>query len=198
MVLFLQTQMQISNMTLITQRNKFLVSIFLLLTVWMFLPAKINAQKSKARGQYVSLQRALLTPGQENGFDFEKVKFKHQFVTCEGKVQVGVAYDKKATFTQLWKNGKAYKKSEVSSKEWPKAEDIRIDDVTADLYFGSRKLGTVELLYIPEAYQGCSGKMFDVLGMAGINPKESVYKTNINKLFLRNIRVTRSSLKDSQ
>lgn len=155
----------------------------------------VEAQKSKARAQYISLKRSEVTPGKENGFDFEKVKFKYQFVTCKTEVKLGVAYDKKADFIQYWENGKLYQKSQLTSKKWPKAEDIRIDDVTADLYFGSRKLGTVQILYIPEYYKGCSGKMFEVLKQVGVNPRDGVYKTNIDKLSLRNIRVTRSSVK---
>ena len=155
----------------------------------------VDAQKSKARAQYISLKRSGISPGKENGYDFEKVKFKYQFVTCKGEVKLGVAYDKKANFLQYWDNGKLFQKSQIASKKWPKPEDIRINDITADLYFGTRKLGAVQILYIPEYYKGCSGKMYEVLKQVSLNPRDRVYKTNIDKLSLRNIRVTRSSVK---
>jgi hypothetical protein len=153
------------------------------------------AQKSQARALFLGMEQTKVTPGKENGYDFEKLKFMYQFRTCNGEVQLGIAYDKKATFTKFWKDGKSYTKSDVGAKNWPKSEDIRLNEAKADLYFGSRKLGTVNLEYIPEFYQGCSGRMFNVLKSLGIDAAEGVYKTNINKLRLHNIRLIKASVK---
>jgi len=153
------------------------------------------AQKGKARALFLSMDQTKIAPGKENGFDFEKLKFMYQFRACGSEVQLGIAYDKKATFTKYWKDGKALSKSDVGAKNWPKPEDIRLNEAKADLFFGSRKLGTIKLEYIPEFYQGCSGRMFNVLKSLGIDPKDKVYKTNINKLRLGNIRLTKATIK---
>ena len=153
------------------------------------------AQKAKARALFVKMDQAQLNPGNENGYDFEKLKFMYQFRVCENEVQMGIAYDKNAVFTRLWKNGNPYTKSEIGAKNWPKSDEVRLNEAKADLYFGSRKLGTVKLEYIPEFYQGCSGRMFDVLKSLGIDSSDKVYKTNINKLRLGNIRLTKASIK---
>jgi hypothetical protein len=155
----------------------------------------VSAQKGKARAFFLSMDQTKVTPGNENGYDFKKLKFMYQFRACGKEVQLGIAYDKKATFTRYWKDGKSYTKSEVGAKNWPKSEDIRLNEATADLFFGSRKLGTVTLDYIPEFYQGCSGRMFNVLKSLGIDPSERVYKTNIDKLRLGNIRLTKATIK---
>lgn len=155
----------------------------------------VFGQKSKARAMFLSMDQTKINPGKENGYDFEKLKFMYQFRVCGNEVQLGVAYDKKATFTKYWKDGKAMNKSQVGVKNWPKPEDIRLNEAKADLYFGSRKLGTVKLGDIPEFYQGCKGRMFNVLKLLGMDPKYQGYKRNINKLRLDNIRLTKASVK---
>ncbi len=171
-------------------RVRYIVFLIVFLTAF-----SVNAQKSKAKAQFISLDRSSIAfKGDKNGYNFEKVKFKYQFVTCKGEVVLGVAYDKDAVFTKYWKDGKSYAKSEIGAK-WPKPQDIRINDVVADLYFGSRKLGVVKIIYIPERYTGCSGTTHNILKSIGINSKDRLYKTNINKLNLRNIKVERASIK---
>ncbi len=157
----------------------------------------MSAQKSNAYGQMISLERGnVLFPGEKDGFDFKDVKFKYQFVSCKGQVKLGVAYDKKATFTQYKYKGKAYGKSQVGTSLWPKPGEIEIHDVSADLYFGSRKLGKVSIRFIPKRYSGCSGKMYDVLRDVGLRANDKVYKSNIKKLILRNIKVLKAGVAD--
>ena len=179
-------------------KTSILVKFLFILLLTLGVQISVQAQKSKARALFLSMDQTKLNPGKENGYDFEQVKFMYQFRTCNNEVKLGIAYDKKATFTKYWKDGKAYTKTQVGAKKWPKAEDIRLNDAKADLYFGSRKLGTVNLEYIPEFYQGCKGRMFDVLKSLGINPSDKVYKTNINKLRLVNIRLTKASVKKAE
>lgn len=170
---------------------KYVTFLFLFLLTGM----NSQAQKSKARGQFLSLNRnTVVFKGNKNGFDFKDLKFKYQFLTCDGKVLLGVAYDKKAMFTKYWKDGKSFTKQEKGAKNWPKPEDVRLKDIHADLYFGSRKLGFVRLRSIPEYYQGCTSA-YDAFFQVGINNKESVYKTNINKLSLRNIKIAEAYTK---
>ena len=156
----------------------------------------MNAQKSKARAQFVSLKRGNTSfKGDKNGYDFEKVKVKYQFITCKNVLMLGVVYDKDAVFTKYWKNGKPYQKGDAKVPSWAKPEDIRINDVSADLYFGNTKLGKVTLTDMPERYSGCSGKVYEVLKLAGLNGSGSAFMSNINKLYLRNIRVLKASVK---
>lgn len=161
----------------------------------LFVALSVNAQKSNAYAQMISLERGnVLFPGDKDGFDFKDVKFKYQFVNCKGQVKLGVAYDKKATFTKYKYKGKSYAKSQVGASLWPKPEEIEINDVSADLYFGSRKLGKVFIKFIPKRYSGCSGKMYDVLRDVGLRANDKVYKSNIKRLVLRNIKVLRASV----
>ena len=153
----------------------------------------MEAQKSKARARMISLDRIDFSSAEKTGYDFENVKFKYQFVTCKGHVLLGVTYDKNAVFIRYWKNNKPYYKKDLDF--WPNPKDIRINNMSADLYFGSRKLGRVDIKSMPEKYHGCSGKMYNVLAFVGLNSKDKVYKTNINKLSLRNLRVEKASTK---
>lgn len=156
----------------------------------------IKAQKSKARAQFISLNRGNVSfKGDKNGFDFEKVKFKYQFITCRNKLMLGVTYDKDAVFTQYWKNGRPYKREDVKTTLWAKPDDIRINNVSADLFFGTTKLGRVKLTDIAERYSGCSGRIYEVLKLVGLNDSSAVFMANINKLNLRNLRVLRASIK---
>lgn len=174
-------------------RVKYIVFLFVFLGAFSG-----NAQKSKARAQFISLDRSNIGfKGDKNGYDFEKLKFKYQFITCKNEVVLGVAYDKNTVLTKYWKNGKSYTKADVGTSKWPKPEDVRVHDITADLYFGSRKLGKVQITYIPERYTGCSGKTHNILKSLGINSKDGLYKTNIDKLYLTNLKVTKASVKKS-
>lgn len=173
-----------------------MLKTFIIVFLSFGLSVAANAQKGKARALFLSMDQTKITPGNENGYDFEKLKFMYQFRACGKEVQLGIAYDKKVTFTKFWKDGKAMTKAEVGAKNWPKPEDIRLNEAKADLYFGSRKLGTVKLDFIPEFYQGCSGRMFNVLKSLGIDASERVYKSNINKLRLGNIRLVKASIKE--
>ena len=105
----------------------------------------VSAQKSNARAQLISLDRSnVLFPGDRTGFDFENLKFKYQFVVCkDGKIKLGVAYDKKADFTKYRHNGKEYSKGDIGAALWPDSKDVRIKSVTGNLYYGSRNLGKV-------------------------------------------------------
>lgn len=179
----------------VAKRTSMLIKAVLMTLLMVGAHTSVQAQKSKARALFLSMDQTKIAPGKENGYDFEKVKFMYQFRTCNNEVKLGIAYDKKATFTRFWKDGKSMTKSQVGAKNWPKSEDIRLNEAKADLYFGSRKLGSVKLEYIPEFYQGCKGRMFEVLKNLGINPSDPVYKTNINKLRLANIRLTKASIK---
>tara|TARA_R110002073_G_scaffold336506_1_gene534377 strand:- start:21729 stop:22277 length:549 start_codon:yes stop_codon:yes gene_type:complete len=169
------------------------LSIVFLFVLLVALP--IKAQKSKARAQFISLKRNNASfKGDKNGFDFEKVKFKYQFITCNNTLMLGVVYDKDAVFTQYWKNGKPYKRNDVKVAQWAKPEDIRINDVSADLFFGNTKLGKVKLTAIPERYSGCSGKVYEVLKLVGLNDSGSVFMANIDKLNLANLKVLKASV----
>lgn len=161
----------------------------------LLLTTMVTAQKSKARGQYISLTRSnVMFKGDKDGFDFDKLLLKYQFVNCDGKVMLGVTYDKKAHFTRYWKDGVAYSKQTIKNVKWPKPEQIILDKITANMYFGGRKLGRVKIFGIPEFYQGCAGRMYDALYEVGIDPKQGVYKSNINKLFLADVKVVEASV----
>ncbi|MEQ6123516.1 hypothetical protein AAON49_04890 [Pseudotenacibaculum sp. MALMAid0570] len=165
----------------------------------LFTVLSVEAQKSNAYAQMLSLDRSnILFSGEKNGFDFEDVKFKFQFVNCKGEVKLGVTYDKKASFTKFRYKGKSYNKSQVGSALWPKSQEIEINDVSADLYFGSRKLGKVFIKFIPKRYTGCSGTMYDVLKDVGLRANDKVYKSNIKRLMLRNIKVLRAGSGDEK
>lgn len=168
---------------------------FIIVFLTLGLSVSMSAQKGKARAFFLSMDQTKLNPGKENGYDFEEFKFMYQFRACGKEVQLGIAYDKKAIFTRYWKDGKAFTRKDIGSKKWPKSEQIRLNEARADVFFGSRKLGTVKLDYIPEAYQGCKGRMFNVLKTLGIDPTEQVYRTNINKLRLGNVRLVKASIK---
>lgn len=167
-----------------------------ILFIILFVAAvNIHAQKSRAKSKMLSLNRnTVIFKGDKNGFDFKDLKLKYQFVVCKGQVVLGVAYDKQATFTQYWKDGTSYTKQTLQNVPWPKSDQINLDHLQADLYFGSRKLGSVEIRHIPRYYKGCKGKMYEVLKYVGVNGYESFYKTNIDKLLLRSIRVMEASL----
>ena len=173
-----------------------IVSFFFLFVLMGTLSA--YAQKSKARAQFISLKRGNVSfKGDKNGFDFEKVKFKYQFITCKNTLMLGIAYDKNAVFTKYWKNGKSYNKVDVKTKQWAKPEDIRIHEVRADLFFGRTKLGSVKLSDIPERYSGCSGKVYEIMKMVGFKGSSRAYISNINRLSIRNIRVLKASAKNN-
>lgn len=178
-------------------KNKVLYKVFGMVCLFLFLGTiQMHAQKSKPKGQYVSLKRGNTTfKGKKDGFDFEKVKFKYQFITCNNTLMVGVIYDRDAVFTKYWKNGKSYSKGDLQASKWAKPEDIRINEVSAELYFGSTKLGNVILSEIPKRYSGCSGKVYEILKLAGLNGSGSAFMSNINKLYLRNIKVLEASVK---
>lgn len=170
------------------------LSIIFLFVLLVALP--IKAQKSKARAQFISLKRNNASfKGDKNGFDFEKVKFKYQFITCRNTLMLGVVYDKNAVFTQYWENGKPYKKGTVKTTEWANPEDIRINDISADLFFGNTKLGRIKLTDIAERYLGCSGKVYEVLKLVGLNDSGTVFMANIDKLNLGNLKVLKASVK---
>lgn len=178
-------------------KNKIMAKVISLFFLFVLLgTSSVSAQKSKARAQFISLKRGNVSfKGDKNGFDFEKVKFKYQFITCKNTLMLGIAYDKNAVFTKYWKNGKSYNKIDVKAKQWAKPEDIRINDVRADLFFGRTKLGTVKLTDIPERYSGCSGKVYEIMRMVGFKGSSRSYISNIDKLSIRNIRVLKASVK---
>ncbi len=153
------------------------------------------AQKSRVRSQMLSIDRSnVIFKGSKNGFDFENLKIKYQFVTCKGQVKLGVAYDKNAKFTRYWKDGVAYKKNTLKEVDWPKPDQINLDHLQAELYFGRTKLGVVQLRFIPRYYGACKGKLYEVLKYVGSNGYDRVFKSDINKLYLKNIRVTEASI----
>lgn len=167
----------------------------LFLFSFVIISTQVFSQQSKARGQYLSLNRSnTMFKGNKDGFDFEKLTFKYQFVNCNGEVMLGVTYDKNASYTRYWKDGVAYERGDLKSKPWPSPKSIRLKDVEAELYFGSTKLGKVNIADIPEVYRGCGGRMYNVLKFLGINPKKSVYKSNINQLRLGEITVTKAGV----
>ncbi|MFY0630419.1 MAG: hypothetical protein JXR05_08560 [Flavobacteriaceae bacterium] len=177
-------------------KNKVLHRVLSLIFVFtLFGALQMKAQKSKARAQYISLKRGYASfKGEKNGFDFEKVKLKYQFITCKNTLMLGVTYDKDAVFTNYWKNGKSFKKGDLKASLWAKPQDIRINDVSADLYFGRTKLGRVKLTDIAERYSGCAGKVYEILKLAGLNGSGTAFMSNINKLSLRDIRVLKASV----
>lgn len=169
--------------------------MFVLLFVSLSLSLNMAAQKSNARGVKVSVDRSnILFKGNKNGFDFKDVLVKYQFVVCNGEINLGIAYDKKATFTRYWKNGTAFEKGELKGLKWPSPKQINLDNLEGDLYFGSRKLGKVHLKNIPRFYGGCKRKMYDVMKEVGVNGKDGFYKSNLNKLRFRNVKVSEASI----
>ena len=40
--------------------------------------------------------------------------------------------------------------------------------------------------------------MYDVLETVGLNPRSKVYKASMNRLFLRNVKVTEANIKNDQ
>ena len=161
----------------------------------IFLGFNSYAQKSKARGVKLSVDRSnVLFKGNKNGFDFTDLIVKYQFVVCKGQISLGIAYDKKVNFTRYWKNGTAFQKGQLKSVKWPLPKQINLDHLEGDLYFGSRKLGKVQLKNIPRFYGGCKRKMFDVMKAVGVNGKDGFYKSNINKLSLQNVKVAEASI----
>ena len=160
--------------------RKHLIIVFFLTSFVVF------SQRGPEYATNVSFIRNSTTKNQ-NGFDFTGVKFGHQFVNCEGIVQVGVNYSKTANFTNYWYNGKSYSKQTVGADLWPKSNEVEINTVQADLYFGNQNLGRVKLNYIVGNFAGCFGETYDVLKQVGKNSSLKEYKDNINNLRLQNI-----------
>jgi len=132
--------------------------------------------------------------GDKNGFEFSGVELRYQFVNCGGDVQMGLQYSKNANFTSFYADGQRYYKStvdEVAPGQWPAPSDIRIEELKADLYFGTVFLGKVHLNYIIGNSLGCFGETFDVLQQVGKDAESENFKKEIQSLRLTNIQIIR-------
>ena len=171
--------------------------LFLLLTV-------LAASDSMAqRSEVYSLNLSRIRSGfnyetKTSGFDFDRVQMRYQFVNCGGDVQMGINYDQKANYLSYWHNGKSYYKQSVGNDLWPESDKFELQEIKADLYYGNRKLGTVNLNYIVGNFAGCFGETWNVLKDVGENPSAKKFKDNINKLSLRNVKVIRGGPPNSK
>lgn len=126
-----------------------------------------------------------------SGFDFDRVQLRYQFVNCGGDVQMGINYDKRANYISYYHDGKSYYKSSIGNDLWPESTDFKLQEIQGDLYFGNRKLGTVNLNYIVGNFAGCFGETWNVLRDVGEDSSAKEFKDNINKLSLRNVKIIR-------
>lgn len=166
----------------------------LLLVVIVFLMGIFDsiAQRSETYSANISrLRSGYHLETDASGFDFDGVQMRYQFVNCGGDVQMGINYDKRANYICYYHNRKSYYRTSIGDDLWPKPNDFELQEIKADLYYGNQKLGTVNLNYIVGNFAGCFGETFDVLRQVGKNPSDKLYKDNIHKLSLRNIKVLR-------
>lgn len=151
-----------------------------------------EAQRSETHSLNLSRSRSGLNfETKTSGFDFYGVQFRYQFVNCGGDVQMGINYDKRANYTYYYHEGKWFGETSVGRDLWPKSTDFELQEITADLYYGNSNLGQVHLNYIVGNFAGCFGETFDVLKQVGKNPSDKLYKDNIQKLSLRNVKIIR-------
>lgn len=156
---------------------------------------KTFSQKGDVKSLTLDVNRGALNyTGPATGFEFSGVEFRYQFVNCGGDVQLGIGYTKSANFTAFMMDGQRYYKGtvdEIAPGMWPTASNVSIDEVQADLYYGSTFLGKVNLNYIVGNFGGCFGETFDVLKQVGKDPKKEEYKNNVNNFRLTNVVVLR-------
>ncbi|MEN3322686.1 hypothetical protein VP395_03040 [Mariniflexile soesokkakense] len=153
----------------------------------------MNAQRGEEKQQTLSLDRNHYAfNGEKTGFNFTGMGFGYQFVNCGGDVQLGINYSKNVNFTTFSYNEKNVGASEVGSALWPKPNEIELQEVKGNLYFGNQNLGKIHLNYIVGNFSGCFGETFDVLAQVGQDPKAKQYKDQINELTLRNITIIRA------
>ncbi len=164
--------------------------LLLILTISSF---QAVAQRGDSKSVILSLDRNASTfNGEKTGFNFEGLSFTYQFVNCGGEVQLGINYRKDVRFTSFSFNDKNAGISEIGEKLWPRADEFELQQLEADLYFGNRPLGKVNLDYIVGNFSGCFGETFDVLNQTGQDPSNQEFKENINQLSLRNIQIVRA------
>lgn len=89
--------------------------------------------------------------------------------------------------------GKVYYKSDAEDI-WPESKDIEIGDIKATLYFQNLPLGDVKLNNIVGNFAGCFGETFLVLNDVGKNPSDKLYRDNLDKFELRNIKIIRGDV----
>lgn len=143
--------------------------------------------------------------GRKDGFGFSGVSFNYQFVNCGGEVQMGVNIYTQHEYTV---NGASYSRFLTISgyafegKLYPtfsyNANEVEILEVEADLYFGSVRLGKVNLDNIVGNFAGCFGETFLVIEQLGLNPKKKEYLENLDKFELKRIKVLRGDVKISE
>lgn len=162
---------------------------------------------SKNRGEIKTAQLSLNPAdrnspkfkGNRNGFCFSPVYFNYQFVNCGGEVQMGVNiytnpqanYQKHTASNGYMFEGEHYVAVVSSTNE------VDIQEVEADLYYGNQFLGKINLNYIVGNFSGCYGETFQVLKVVGKDPTAKEYRENLDKFELKNIRILRGDLKIS-
>lgn len=162
---------------------------------------------SKNRGEIKTAQLSLNPAdrnspkfkGNRNGFCFSPVYFNYQFVNCGGEVQMGVNiytnpqanYQKHTASNGYMFEGEHYVAVVSSTNE------VDIQEVEADLYYGNQFLGKINLNYIVGNFAGCYGETFQVLKDVGKDPTAKEYRENLDKFELKNIRILRGDLKIS-
>lgn len=162
---------------------------------------------SKNRGEIKTAQLSLNPAdrnspkfkGNRNGFCFSPVYFNYQFVNCGGEVQMGVNiytnpqanYQKHTASNGYMFEGEHYVAVVSSTNE------VDIQEVEADLYYGNQFLGKINLNYIVGNFSGCYGETFQVLKDVGKDPTAKEYRENLDKFELKNIRILRGDLKIS-
>ena len=129
------------------------ISLFRIPLLLFIIAICFSADCIAQRSETYSLNLSRIRSGynhetKNSGFDFDRVQMRYQFVNCGGDVQMGINYDKSANYISYYNDGSSYYKSSIGSDLWPKSNDFELQEITADLYYGNTKLGSVHLNYI--------------------------------------------------
>tara|TARA_R110001592_G_scaffold219477_1_gene473764 strand:+ start:160371 stop:162929 length:2559 start_codon:yes stop_codon:yes gene_type:complete len=136
------------------------------------------------------------TPKTE-GYQVSNIPIVFGFRNCYGEVVMAMNFDRsQASVGSYLFEGTWYSPSEIGSAY---RSDFKIDinDLEADLYQGSYRLGHVRIdNLVGFTSTGCFGETYDLLGQLGLNNEEKKWKEGINELSLRNIRLVSASSVD--
>ncbi|MCR9152612.1 MAG: hypothetical protein NXI09_00765 [Bacteroidetes bacterium] len=150
-----------------------------------------SAQSGPSRRSSVSF-----TPS-DAGYQVSNIALVYGFRNCYGNVVMAMNYNKEGTSIGSYLfEGKWYSANELNGNH---NANFRIDlnDLEADLYLGSSRLGSVRIdNLVGFTSTGCFGETYDLLSQVGQNSEDARWKESIKELSLRNIRVVSADSKD--
>lgn len=129
-------------------------------------------------------------PAGANGYEISGINYKYQFRMCGGEVAILMTHSKSATIGNYHYEGQIYTPQQLGAAH-KKDFFINIYDISADVYDGSYRLGSVTFTNVIGSFAGCFGETYPVIDMVGQDGKDKRWRDKLDDLQLSNVKITK-------